>query len=191
MTNDPADAHEPVEPEDAHGDVEGPLDPFDDGVPLASGPDDVGFLRMPSAAQRAMSAMVDFVIAGLIFTIGDLIIISAFTTPGHVITAAQNRTVGLYVNLIPLLLTVFYVLLVGYTGKSTGQRITRLRLVMLDGTKPSWIRLIVRYGILFGLGSRGLAGLSLAVIGVLYSAFQVQRRSAFDMVAGTRLVADR
>lgn len=189
MTPEPDDGHEPPGPEPG----EGPLDPFDDGVPLAADVDDLDGLRIPSRASRLMSSFIDMVAAYLVITILDVVIIVSAVHPGKKLTPPQQREAVLASYLVTALVAVGFMLLERYTGRSLGKRLLRLRLMSRTGVRPTTSLIVRRYAVMFLLGIVMLSvpfGALLVLLALGYAASQPQRRNAFDLLVGTRVVAD-
>jgi uncharacterized RDD family membrane protein YckC len=183
---------EPVEnpePTDLPDPVEGPLDPFDGDVPLAAGPDDLGFLRVPGAASRGMAALIDIFVAFFLITVADLVIIAAVIHPSKKITHAQSTSAAVASNIVVLVVAIVFIALQRFTGATIGERMLLLQMVQLDGQPPTIGRLCLRYGVMFVLSIVLFPlGAVFAILSVLSSLVQKQRRSVFDLLAGTRLV---
>ncbi len=186
MTPEPAENSEPIDVPDP---VEGPLDPFDDNVPTAPGPDDVGFLRAPNGPSRLMATFIDLFVAYFMVNVLDLIVILAVIHPGKKITSAQRTSEAIAFNITVLIVALVYVAMERYTGRTIGRRMLRLRLVQMNGAKPSLGKLFIRFGVMFGLVTVPF-GIVIALLGVLYALIQPQRRTAFDLLAGTRVISE-
>jgi uncharacterized RDD family membrane protein YckC len=184
VTPEPAENSEPTDLPDP---VEGPLDPFDSDVPLAAGPDDVGFLRTPSAASRLLATFIDLFVAYFIVNVLDLIVILGVIHPGKKITASQRTSEEIAFNVAVLVVAVIFVLMERYTGRTIGRRMLRLRLVQMNGAPPTLGKLVIRFGVMFGLVTVPF-GVIIALLGVLYAAVQPMKRTVFDLLAGTRVV---
>jgi uncharacterized RDD family membrane protein YckC len=192
VTPDPADSSEPPGPDPE----DGPLDPFEEGVPLASGVDDVGFMRTPSSASRLMSSFIDLMAAYLLINVLNSIIIVAAVHPGKKLTATQQRDELLAFIAVVVAVAIGFVLLERYTGRSLGKRLLRLRLMTKAGVRPSVSQLALRYAEMFLLGVFVLPFFSVALGGLMvlmalgFAGVQPQRRNVFDLIAGTRVVVD-
>jgi uncharacterized RDD family membrane protein YckC len=193
VTPDPAETPEPSGPDPE----DGPLDPFEEGVPLAAGPDDVGFLRTPSSASRLMSSFIDLMAAYLLVNVLNAIIIITAVHPGKKLTTAQQRDEVVAFTLVAVVVALGFVLLERYTGRSLGKRLLRLRLMTKAGVRPSVSQLVLRYAVMFLLGLFVLPlifspalGTLIALLALGYAAVQPQRRNVFDLIVGTRVVAD-
>jgi uncharacterized RDD family membrane protein YckC len=184
VTNEPADS-----PADQPDPAEGPLDPFEGDVPLAAGPDDVGFLRAPNGPSRLMSTFIDLFIAYFMVNVLDLIVILVVIHPGKKITSSQRTSEEIAFNAAVLVVALVYVAMERYTGRTIGRRMLRLRLVQLNGAPPSLGKLIIRFGVMFGLVTVPF-GVVVGLLGVLYALVQPQRRTAFDLLAGTRVISE-
>jgi uncharacterized RDD family membrane protein YckC len=169
---------------------EGPLDPFDDDVPLASGPDDVGFLQTPRVSVRLLSIFLDLFVSYSCIVVVDILLITLVLHPvkGTTITPEQNRTAFWLYKATVLGVAAAFILLERLSGRSIGKRMMRLRLVQVDGARPTWLRLILKYGVMFGILLVPFGPL-VTLVGLAYAAVQPDRRSGFDLLAGTRVVS--
>ncbi len=177
MTNEPTDL------------PEGPLDPFDDGVHLASGPDDVGFLRIPNTGARLLSSLIDVIFVAILVVVPSTVIPVMMLHPakGQKFTPAQNRTITIITLVVVLVVMLAYVALERTTGGSPGRRLFRLRLVTVAGAKPSWGRLIGKYSVIF-LSALLPILILVVLLALVVATFQPQRRNGLDLMAGTRVV---
>ena len=177
MTNEPTDL------------PEGPLDPFDENVPLASGPDDVGLLSVPNAGARLLSSLIDVIVVAILVVVPSTVIPVMMLHPatGQKFTAAQNRTVSIITLVVVLLVMLAYVALERTTAGSPGRRLFRLRLVTVAGAKPSWGRLIGKYIVVF-IAALVPILIFVVLLALLVAAYQPQRRNGLDLMAGTRVV---
>lgn len=187
MTPEPTPGPEQPGPDD------GPLDPFEDGVPLADGVDDIDAPRTPSSASRLLSSFIDLVVAYLTITVLDTIIIVSAVHPGKKLTPAQQRQAILAFYLVATVVAIGFILVERYTGRTLGKRLLRLRLMSKAGVRPSTSLIALRYAVMFMLGMLMLSvpfGAVLVLGALGYAARQPQRRNAFDLLVGTRVMAD-
>jgi uncharacterized RDD family membrane protein YckC len=170
---------------------EGPLDPFDDDAQLAPGPDDVGFLRVPTAGARLLSSLIDIFFIAICFVVPATIIPVLVLHPvkGQKFTPAQNRTIELITLAVALVVWVGCVALERLGRGLPGRRLLRLRLVTLSGERPTWGRLMIRYAPLL-LVALLLIATPVVFLAVMYGGAQAQRRDGLDLLAGTRVVVD-
>jgi uncharacterized RDD family membrane protein YckC len=188
---EPADPNEPAEPSGSAEPGDGPLDPFDDDVELVDGSDDVGILRAPQVASRLTSTFIDIFVAYFLIIILELLLIGIFIHPGKKLTTQQQASERATFIAATLVVGLGFVALEKWGGRTLGRRLLRLQLVDVSGSKPTLGRLVIRYGIMFGLGAfLGLLGALLVVMGELLALTQKQRRTVFDLLAGTRVVPE-
>lgn len=166
-----------------------PLDPFEEDVPLASGPDDVGFLRTPTVGARLSSSLVDMVVMFLMVGIPSLLLPLLILHPvkGQKITAEQNRTITLIYLVVVIVVLAGYLALERLKGASMGRRLLGLRLITKEGARPSWGRLLLKYAAVLAVAVYPLFFL-LVLLALLYASVQPERRNGLDLLAGTRVV---
>ena len=184
---------EPSDPAAQPGPEQGPLDPFDDGVPLAAGVDDADALRTPSSASRLLSSFIDLVTAYFVITVLDTIVIISALHPGTKLTPAQQRDSVFAFYAVVIVVAVGFIMLERYTGRSLGKRLLRLHLMTKAGVRPATSLIVRRYAVMFMVGMLMVNvpfGALLVLLALGYAAFQPQRRNAFDLFLGTRVVAD-
>jgi len=185
-----------AEPPTGPDPADGPLDPFDDDVPLAAGTHDDDLLRTPSRSSRLLSSFIDLMAAYLVINVLDAIVIVAAVHPGKKLTSTQQREELVAFVVAALLVAVGFVVLEHYTGRSLGRRLLRLRLVTKNGQRPTIGQLSLRYlvMVLFTIFVLALFAVPLGTLIVLFAlgsaAVQPMRRNVFDMVTGTRVVSD-
>jgi uncharacterized RDD family membrane protein YckC len=169
---------------------EGPLDPFDDGVELGSGPDDELSLLPPSTATRLVSSMIDMLFIGIFIVVPSTIIPLLILRPvkGKTLTPAQNRTIVVVSLIVSLVVFVLCALMERRGFGLPGRRLLRLRLVTATGERPSLARLLGRFAplVLIAIDARVVL---LLLAGTFLSAVNPLRRDALDYLAGTRVVA--
>jgi uncharacterized RDD family membrane protein YckC len=168
---------------------EGPLDPFDDNVPLASGPDDVGFLRTPSAAARLVSSLIDLVVVFFSVVVPATVLPLLILHPVNgKFTTAQSRTITWITLAVVAAVMVAYVALERLTGASPGRRLMRLRLITVSGARPSWARLFLKYAAILVVALVPFVSLPV-LLALVYGGIQKERRNGLDLLAGTRVVS--
>lgn len=87
-------------------------------------------------------------------------------------------SVGLLLNLIPLLYSVGFV---GWRGQTPGKMLLGLKIIRVDGEEVGYLRAFIRWiGML-------ISSLTLC-IGYLIAAFTTHKRALHDYIAGTRVI---
>jgi uncharacterized RDD family membrane protein YckC len=149
-------------------------------TPESYGPDPT----VPSATARTLSSFIDVVFAVVVYIVSlSLIGLVIHTKAGTALTDGQKIAVSLTFVAVEVL--VFSIL--ERTGGTPGRRLTRLRLVMMDLSRPGWTPLFVRYLAVF-VPVINIVGVLLVFVGVTMSGFQRQRRDAFDLLSRTRVI---
>lgn len=168
---------------------EGPLDPFDEGVELGSGPDDVPLMRTPSATARIVSSLIDLFFIGTFIIVPSTIIPLVVLHPvkGQKFTAAQNTTIWVISLVVTVLVYLACVAVERRGAGMPGRRLLRLRLVTLGGNRPTVGRLLLRFAPLLFVAIIPTFAVVL-LLAILTPALQRDRRDGLDLLAGTRVI---
>jgi uncharacterized RDD family membrane protein YckC len=146
-------------------------------------------------ARRAAAAMLDLVLSHLLLM--PILFTSVFFLPvdlaahlalqGVIPQAAPVQFPFWFELVFDLLyfggLTLYYTGFVAFHGRTPAKSIARLRVVDLNGAKPSPLKAFLRATVFIICISPPLWGLPLA-----YALFNAERRALHDMVAGTYVV---
>ena len=87
-------------------------------------------------------------------------------------------TVGLLLNLVPLLYSVVFV---GWRGQTPGKMLLGLKIIRTDGEEVGYLRAFIRW-----IGTL-ISSVTLC-IGFLMAAFTTHKRALHDYIAGTRVI---
>lgn len=168
---------------------EGPLDPFDDGVELGSGPDDEPLMTPPTTATRLVSSVIDMIFVGIFVVVPSTIIPLLILRPvkGEKLTPAQNRTIVLVSLIVTAVVFVLCAVIERRGIGLPGRRLLRLRLVTVNGQRPSLTRLLGRFAplVLIAIDARVVL---LLFVGTFLSTLNPLRRDALDYLSGTRVI---
>lgn len=160
---------------------------IDQPPPLPDSPDDQ---VLAGRGARLGAAIIDTII--LLVILMPLLFVGGYFT--YVMEAAQRgEDVGLgYALLSAVAGFVVFVLVQGWplhtSGQTWGKRLLQIKIVDLEGRKPSLGRLLgARYFPMQAVGSIPLIGGVLGLVNVLFI-FRNDRRCVHDLIAGTRVV---
>lgn len=147
--------------------------------PAASGP--AAGLRYGGFWVRFLAIILDGIVIGVItsalavFALGGEMMVS--TTAAGAVTV--NYTANAFGALIGLL---YFVGFWGWRGQTPGMIPFNMRIVMADdGSKPDWVRMLLRY---VGL----LISIAIFFLGVIWAGFDRRKQGWHDKIAGTVVV---
>jgi uncharacterized RDD family membrane protein YckC len=138
-------------------------------------------LRYGGFWVRFLAILLDGIVIGVItsalavFALGG----PMFVTTSSAGAITVNYTANAFGALIGL---IYFVGFWGWRGQTPGMIPFDMRIVMAsDGTKPDWVRMLLRY---VGL----LIGIAVFFIGVIWAGFDRRKQGWHDKIAGTVVV---
>jgi uncharacterized RDD family membrane protein YckC len=137
-----------------------------------------GFAGAPFAL-RCGALFIDYLLV-LIFPVGFLLIGRISGNDGSGLIKSQFNDIGWILGILVGIVNFF--VLPSVTGQSFGKILTALRIVANDGTRPSFVRIIIRQTLSIVTG--------LLTFGVVFiiAAFGKRGRAMHDMIAGTQVI---
>lgn len=158
-------------------------DPY---IPL---PESDGDLPLASPLTRLGSAIIDGVIQIAIFlVIRELLALAGITSLLKLFGGRSDES-GFATGIVEV---VFFYLIhwrfLASTGQTIGKKITKIKIVTMEGKKPSMLALCVwRYGVIQAMTFLPSMFGFLSLLDVLFI-FRKDRRCIHDLIAGTRVV---
>jgi uncharacterized RDD family membrane protein YckC len=134
--------------------------------------------EVAGVGERVLARLIDFALFGVVFILG--LILASFVAP-H-----TGSSVFIFVLLvIYAALFVFYDLICEITtnGQSFGKRIMKIKVISLDGARPSFSQYLLRW--LFRIVDFTL---TMQACGLLSAAISEKQQRVGDIVAGTTLI---
>lgn len=132
---------------------------------------------------RVLATLIDGIILGIFFNILSFVLFGRlFNEPWSSEDVISMLISGIRSFILNILVSMCYeTILIGYNGQTFGKLLTRIKVVNLDGSQPSYSKAFARFS------SKSLSALSFG-IGYLLVAFRKDKRSLHDLIVDTKVI---